>query len=96
MQAKHIDMDDLLVLLLIMSRTGRRQDQHDRWVSTSEIWQVWNDQQALTPFKVMAAKLSRLLRKGLVEGCDCGCRGDWHLSTAGLGYLIEKGHLTPA
>lgn len=25
------------------------------------------------------AKMSSLMRKKLVRGCDCGCRGDWEL-----------------
>lgn len=35
------------------------------------------------PPKVVAAKLSKLLRRGLVTGCACGCRGDWELTTKG-------------
>ena len=26
------------------------------------------------------AKMSSLMRKKLVNGCDCGCRGDWELA----------------
>jgi len=26
-------------------------------------------------------------RRGLVTGCDCGCRGDWELTAAGLAVL---------
>lgn len=29
------------------------------------------------PRKVVAAKLAALLRRRLVDGCPCGCRGDW-------------------
>lgn len=32
------------------------------------------------PEKVVMAKFKRLERKGLVSGCDCGCRGDWTLT----------------
>lgn len=32
------------------------------------------------PEKVVMAKFKRLERKGLVGGCDCGCRGDWTLT----------------
>lgn len=28
-----------------------------------------------------SAKMSAMIRKGLVEGCACGCRGDFQLPT---------------
>lgn len=28
------------------------------------------------PFKVVLAKLRRVIGRGLVDGCPCGCRGD--------------------
>lgn len=31
------------------------------------------------PIKVVHAKLRRLLKRGLVSGCPCGCRGDWEV-----------------
>jgi len=30
--------------------------------------------------KVMMAKFYKLEKKGIVHGCSCGCRGDYHLS----------------
>lgn len=29
------------------------------------------------PVKVATAKLRKMKRRGLVDGCACGCRGDW-------------------
>ena len=29
------------------------------------------------PEKVARAKLRKLAKRGLVDGCWCGCRGDW-------------------
>lgn len=34
---------------------------------------------AVFPEKVLRAKLSAMMRRKLVDGCDCGCRGDWHI-----------------
>lgn len=49
------------------------------------------------PFKVVASKLSRLLKRRLVTGCDCGCRGDWELTAAGYEFLnIESWRDNPA
>ena len=58
-------------------------------------WATWGDghgvmptvQDAMppgTPEKLQLAKMSRLMRRGLVVGCDCGCRGDFELSGAGI------------
>lgn len=31
------------------------------------------------PAKVVLAKARKLIRRGLLEGCECGCRGDWRV-----------------
>lgn len=36
-----------------------------------------------TPGKVVLAKMKRLIDRGLVDGCPCGCRGDYELTDAG-------------
>lgn len=36
-----------------------------------------------TPDKLVLAKMRMLMRKGLVSGCDCGCRGDFILTDKG-------------
>jgi hypothetical protein len=35
------------------------------------------------PQKAVNAKLRSMAKRGLVEGCPCGCRGDWHIPPAG-------------
>ena len=32
------------------------------------------------PVKVAMAKLRGMERRGLVDGCACGCRGDWTIA----------------
>jgi hypothetical protein len=32
-----------------------------------------------TPPKVGLAKMRAMIRKGMIEGCGCGCRGDFRL-----------------
>ncbi|AWN02413.1 membrane protein [Mycobacterium phage Kanely] len=39
------------------------------------------------PWKVVLAKFRRCRGRGLVEGCDCGCRGDWELTDKGRELL---------
>lgn len=40
-----------------------------------------------TPEKLHLAKMRQLIKRGLVEGCGCGCRGDFYLSEKGKEYL---------
>lgn len=36
-----------------------------------------------TPIKLQRAKMSQLIKRGLVDGCACGCRGDFRLTEKG-------------
>ena len=42
------------------------------------------------PEKILRAKLSWMLRNGLIDGCCCGCRGDFTLTDKGRSMLHEK------
>lgn len=42
---------------------------------------------ANVPNKLVLAKMRMLIRRGLVEGCGCGCRGDFVISDQGLETL---------
>lgn len=39
------------------------------------------------PYKVVQAKMASLIRRGLVDGCTCGCRGDFELTQKGKDFL---------
>lgn len=39
------------------------------------------------PAKVALAKAKRLIKRGLLNGCACGCRGDFELTDAGRELL---------
>ena len=40
------------------------------------------------PEKVVLAKARKLIRRKLIDGCDCGCRGDFEVTAAGR-RLVE-------
>jgi len=40
-----------------------------------------------TPPKLALAKMRNLIRRGLVDGCGCGCHGGFMLTEKGRGYL---------
>ncbi len=37
--------------------------------------------------KLVLAKMRMLIRRGLVDGCCCGCRGDFVITDKGIKYL---------
>ena len=39
------------------------------------------------PEKVARAKMAALIRRGLADGCACGCRGDFEITPAGRALL---------
>lgn len=48
-----------------------------------------------TPTKLVKAKMDNLIRRGLVDGCTCGCRGDFELTDKGRQYLAEQAKERP-
>lgn len=40
-----------------------------------------------TPHKVALSKMKSLYKRGLVGGCDCGCRGDFEITDKGLAVI---------
>jgi hypothetical protein len=44
---------------------------------------------AEAPIKLRAAKMAMLIRRGLVEGCTCGCRGDFEITSKGRTILQQ-------
>jgi hypothetical protein len=53
-------------------------------------WTFAREQLPHFPDRVVLAKLSKLYRRGLILGCDCGCRGDYVLTEAGADLLRER------
>jgi hypothetical protein len=64
---------------------------------------TWDVQKVLSvyPPKVVLAKLRSARKRGLVDGCGCGCRGDWEVLIPSGRYRVvdvdaTKGVLTLA
>jgi hypothetical protein len=43
------------------------------------------------PDKLVLAKMRQLIRRGVVDGCPCGCRGDFEITEKGLAELADAG-----
>lgn len=41
------------------------------------------------PEKLVLAKMRMLMRRGLVKGCSCGCRGDFEITEKGEEWLNQ-------
>lgn len=41
----------------------------------------------MLPDKLVQAKMKQLIRRGLVIGCTCGCRGDYEITSKGKLFL---------
>lgn len=71
MQAKDVS-DEVMLNALAITR-GRHGV--ERWSS------LWDVQEALPkiPPKVVLAKLKSMVKRKIIDGCTCGCRGDFEL-----------------
>jgi hypothetical protein len=71
MQAK--DISDEVMLAALAATRGR--NGVPKWSC------LWDVQRHLAPAppKVVTAKLRSMIRRGVIGGCCCGCRGDFEL-----------------
>lgn len=44
------------------------------------------------PFKLVLAKMRKLIERGLLDGCPCGCRGDYIVTRKGLDLIGKPDH----
>lgn len=45
------------------------------WAHTGDLVEAFPD----APIKVLIAKAAALIKRGLIDGCACGCRGDFEV-----------------
>lgn len=71
LQAKHISDADFLRAVDVHKMAGTN------WASQ------WDIAAALgVPSKIVLAKARSLIKRGLMRGCACGCRGDFERGTS--------------
>lgn len=78
LQAKHIPDEPILIGLAVNDVW------HNHWPRTEphdprDMPTVLDYMPPGTPPKLALAKMRSLKKRGLVDGCGCGCRGDWCL-----------------
>lgn len=92
MQCKDIPTQPILDFLARMFRYPTPEPEptdlmvRSKWASHLECWPE-NERVPFpegTPPYLRLVKMRNLTHKGLVDGCDCGCRGDWVITDKGL------------
>jgi hypothetical protein len=80
MQVKHIPDDAVITLIKSLSHTSRiywTDSGYANFETTSASWydiqKLWDN----IPPKLILAKLRNMERRGLIDGCPCGCIGSF-------------------
>lgn len=81
LRPKAADLSDVDVLIAVIGRGADRSLGACGWDVAEEF--------PNTPEKVVLAKLRRLGKRKIIDGCPCGCRGDWTLTELGLQMLSD-------
>jgi hypothetical protein len=100
MQCK--DIPDLPVLVFLTQLPFLAVAIGDKPVQRWGTW-VWGDDfkpdnsvihamPAGTPPKLALAKMKSLIKRGLVDGCGCGCRGDFEITGRGRQAVQDAQH----
>ena len=80
-------------ILLFLSGVKQRPDGSRPWSTHNDgagMPSVFGGFPPNTPDKLILAKMRQMLRRGVVDGCGCGCRGDWVITAKGLAELETK------
>lgn len=55
------------------------------WTNTSDL----EERVPGFPPKVLVAKAGQLIKRKMLSGCTCGCRGDFELKQRGMDFLLD-------
>ena len=55
-------------------------------------WNVTSAMPPGTPPKLALAKMRTMIRRGAVDGCPCGCRGNFVITEKGLAEIYSHNH----
>ena len=83
MQCK--DIPDEPILRFLAQRPG----EWHNWLFGDEK-DVRNAMPREVPEKLVLGKMRVLIRRGLVDGCPCGCRGDFEITDKGIQWLAAQ------
>jgi hypothetical protein len=73
------DIDDAALVRFVADK----QRELGTWVCVWDLEPPYSE----LPDRLFRAKMGKLIKKGYLTGCNCGCRGDYELTTKGREYL---------
>lgn len=82
MQTK--DIPDAPVLVFLLKQNG----EWTNWFGDKFENSVTHAMPGVPP-KLVLSKMRSMIKRGLVDGCGCGCRGDFVLTTKGQAEAIQ-------
>jgi hypothetical protein len=62
---------------------AEKQASTGHWVCVWDLEPPYSD----LPGNLFRAKMGKLINKGYLTGCNCGCRGDYEVTPKGLAYI---------
>ncbi len=80
------DIPEAPILRFLVAQEGKR---WGTWFSGFEN-SVAQAMPADIPEKLVLAKMRQLLKRGAVDGCGCGCRGDFRITEKGRDLLKRQ------
>ena len=79
---KAADIPDASFLAIV-----REYNERGDWAMVRDLAQRLN-----YPVPVIEAKARKLIRRGLMDGCTCGCRGDYSVPGTPLWWPLDAPH----
>jgi len=73
MKASDITDKQIFAVIDTFPLLGEGEFQYRPWVMTWDFYEAFPD----FPQKVIMAKLKQMVKKNRLQGCCCGCRGDF-------------------
>lgn len=86
MKAADISDREMLAFILPINEEGQARGSAG-WAQVWDLVPHWPG----FPQKVVMAKAKQLVKRGLLDGCTCGCRGDFTVTEKGREFLARKG-----
>lgn len=80
------DIPDAPILEFLASLDGKWAN----WYGVDYANSVTHAMPSDVPLKLALAKMRQMIRRGVVDGCGCGCRGDFVLTDKGFAELAAK------
>ncbi len=83
---KCADISDSLILEFLAQH-------QDTWATWGDPYGMPTVQHAMpdgTPHKLQRAKMGQLCKRDLIDGCMCGCRGDYEITDKGLEFIGQE------